>query len=400
MNASAMVLAINTGSSSLKFALFDTRTDGELLLAHGAIERVGDGEGPAWLQHGEVRIERKSGCSDQAEALDFAFTLLAQQGLSVVDIVGHRVVHGGIDHVHPERVDAALLESLHRLIPFAPLHQPTCLAAIRAVAARLPSTPQVACFDTAFHAMLPPLTRTLPVPARFAALRRYGFHGLSYEHVMATLGPEPPSRIVIAHLGNGASMVAVKNGRSIDTTMSLTPTGGILMSTRSGDLDPGILTYLARVHGMDAGALERCLTNECGLLAVGGASDMQTLLSRAATDPAAALAVEMFGYAVRKQIGAYAAALGGLDLLVFTGGIGESAAAVRAEACRGMAGFGIELDAKRNERGEAIISTRPSGTMVKVMKADEALVIARHTRRLIAGLGQDFAHHEKVSTAD
>lgn len=378
-----MVLAINVGSSSLKFALFDVGESSERRLAQGAIEHVGDGEGPAWLQLEKERIDRRSGCDNYSDALDFAFTMLAQQDLTVVDVVGHRIVHGGPAHIQPERIGALLMRDLHDLIPFAPLHLPVCISAIEAVTARSPTLPQVACFDTAFHATLPELTRRLPIPARFSNVRRYGFHGLSYEYVMSTLGPDAPPRIVIAHLGNGASLVAVKDGKSVDTSMALTPTGGILMGTRSGDLDPGVLIYLAREYALDAGALERLLDEECGLLAIGGASDMRMLLARAATDPAAALAVEMFGYAVRKQIAAFAGALGGLDLLIFTGGIGEGAAPIRAEACRGLQAFGIELDGARNATAEAVISTRSSRTLVRIVKTDEEVVIARHARRLL-----------------
>ena len=377
------MLALNTGSSSLKFAVYELGPRSERRVAHGAVENIGGGDGSTWVEQEGQRTEQKSGCSEQAAALDSAFILLAQQRLAGVDMVGHRVVHGGPHHVRPERVDAALMESLHRLIPLAPLHLPACLAAMQAVSARFPSLPQVACFDTAFHATLPRHTRTLPLPARFEEVRRYGFHGLSYEYVMSTLGADAPSRIVIAHLGNGASLVAVKDGSSVDTTMSLTPAGGILMGTRSGDIDPGVLVYLAREYGMDARALERCFDQECGLLAVGGTSDMKALIERSATDPSAALAVEMFGYAVRKQIAGFAGALGGLDLLVFTGGIGERAGSVRMEACRGLQDFGITLDAAANASGASIISASSSRVVVKVVKADEDIVIARHTRQLV-----------------
>jgi acetate kinase len=260
---------------------------------------------------------------------------------------------------------------------------PACIAGIEAIAARHPGMPQVVCFDTAFHATLPEVARRLPLPDRFNAVRRYGFHGLSYEYVMSTLGVEPPPRIVIAHLGNGASLVAVKDGRAIDTTMGLTPTGGILMGTRSGDLDPGVLVYLARSNGLGPDALEHLVDRESGLLAVGGTSDMKTLLERSRSDPRARLAVQMFGYAVRKAIGAFAAALGGIDLLAFTGGIGERAAPIRAEACRGLEPFGIEVDAERNARDEEVISGASSRSVVRVVTANEDLVIARHARRLV-----------------
>ncbi len=241
---------------------------------------------------------------------------------------------------------------------------------------------QIVCFDTAFHATLPEVAARLPVPGRFTEVRRYGFHGLSYEHVMATLGSAAPLRIVIAHLGGGSSLVAVKDGRSIDTTMSFTPASGILMGTRPGDLDPGVLIYLARERGLDIAALEHLVNHESGLLAVGGQSELKTLVELSLTDPKARLAVEMFGYAVRKQIGAYAAALGGLDLLVFTGGIGEHSDVVRALACRELAVLGISLDEVRNARGDTVISAASSRCEVRLVSANEELVIARHVAAL------------------
>jgi acetate kinase len=378
-----VVLSINNGSSSLKFALFAIDDGGERRLAEGAVERIGGGQGRAWIGQGTARTEREATCANHGAALDLTFELLAKKGLQRVSVAGHRVVHGGPEHVQPAIVDAALLASLRLIVPFAPLHLPASIAGIEAIATRDPALPQIVCFDTAFHATLPEVARRLPLPERFEGVRRYGFHGLSYEYVMSTLGPAAPPRIVIAHLGNGASLVAVKDGRAIDTTMGLTPAGGILMGTRTGDLDPGVLIYLAREKGLRPDALESLVDRESGLLAIGGTSDMRTLLDRAGTDPRARLAVEMFGYAVRKAIGAFAAALGGIDLLVFTGGIGEHAAPVRAEACRGLEQFGIEVDAARNARDEAIISVASSRSVVRVMPTDEDLVIARHARRLV-----------------
>ncbi len=380
--AATVVLAVNSGSSSLKFALFEINDGSERRVAEGAVERVGGDGGRAWIRQGTAQTERESTCEDHGAALDVAFELLAERGLERVKVAGHRVVHGGPEHVQPAIVDDALVASLRLIVPLAPLHMPASIAGIEAIAARHPTLPQVVCFDTAFHATLPEVARRLPLPDRFKDVRRYGFHGLSYEYVMSTLG-DAPSRIVIAHLGNGASLVAVKDGRAIDTTMGLTPTGGILMGTRTGDLDPGVLVYLAREKGLGPDALEHLVDRESGLLAIGGSSDMKTLLERVETDSRARLAVEMFGYAVRKAIGAFAAALGGIDLLVFTGGIGERAAKVRAEACRGLEPFGIEVDAERNAHNEEIISGTRSCSVVRVVKTDEDLVIARHARRLV-----------------
>lgn len=382
-DSGTVVLAVNSGSSSLKFALFGIDDESERRLAEGAVERIGGGQTRAWIRQGTDRTEQDAVCENHEAALDLAFELLANKGLQRANVAAHRVVHGGPEHVQPAIVDAALLANLHRIVPLAPLHMPACIAGIEAIAARYTGMPQVACFDTAFHATLPEVARRLPLPDRFRDVRRYGFHGLSYEYVMSTLGADVPPRIVIAHLGNGASLVAVKDGRAIDTTMGLTPTGGILMGTRTGDLDPGVLIYLARTNGLDSDALEHLVDRESGLLAVGGTSDMKILLERSGTDPHARLAVEMFAYAVRKAIGAFAAALGGIDLLVFTGGIGERAAPIRAEACRGLEPLGIEVDAERNARNEETISGAASRSVVRVVTTHEDLVIARHARRLV-----------------
>jgi acetate kinase len=279
-------------------------------------------------------------------------------------------------------VDTTVIAELKKLSALAPLHMPAAIAGIEAIAAWHPRLFQVACFDTAFHASMPEIARRLPLPlwADRAGVRRYGFHGISYEYVLSKLGPEAPSRIVIAHLGNGSSLVAVKDGRSIDTTMGFTPAGGVLMGTRTGDLDPGALVYLLREKHLSTDEIERLVERESGLLGVGGTSDMIALLERA--DERARLAVAMFGYAVRKAIGALGAALGGIDLLVFTGGIGEHAPSVRADACAGLESFGVHLDEGRNSRGEEIVSVDESPCAVRVIATNEDLVIAQHALRL------------------
>ncbi len=379
----SIVLAVNSGSSSLKFALFEMDEGRERRLVDGAVERIGADEGRAWIRHGETRTERTANCQNHGAALALGLELLAMSNQRPLSVVGHRVVHGGCEHVQPAIVDEVLLASLHRLVPLAPLHMPACVAGIEAIVARDPGMTQVVCFDTAFHATLPEVARRLPLPDGQRDVRRYGFHGLSCEYTMSTLGPNPPSRIVIAHLGNGSSLTAVKDGRSIDTTMGFTPTGGILMGTRSGDLDPGVLIYLAREQGLGPDALEHLVDRESGLLAVGGTSDMKTLLERSLTDARARLAVEMFTYAVKKAIGAFVAALGGLDVLVFTGGIGERAGAIRAAACDGLQPLGIDIDSERNARHDAVISGESSRAVVRVVTADEDLVIARHALQLL-----------------
>jgi acetate kinase len=246
----------------------------------------------------------------------------------------------------------------------------------------------VACFDTAFHATLPEVARRLPLPAAVLGdeVRRYGFHGLSYAHVMWTLGPSAPSRIVIAHLGSGASLVAVADGRAVDTTMGFTPAGGIPMGTRTGDLDPGALFYLSRARGLSLDALEQVCEHASGLRGVGGSADVRILEARAGQDPSAALALAMFGYGVRKAIGAFAAVLGGLDLLVFTGGIGEHAPAVRAEACRGLEPLGVRLDPTGNADNADRVSTDASPCAVRIVPADEEAAMAREVRALLSGV--------------
>jgi len=314
-----------------------------------------------------------------------AFATLEKLRLPAAAAVGHRIVHGGADHIAPEKVDAPLLEGLRRLIPYAPLHLPAEIQGIEAVAARFPELPQVACFDTAFHRRMPELAQRFPLPRIFwdEGLRRYGFHGLSYEYIVDQIGAAALGRAVIAHLGNGASMAAVKKGQPIETTMGFTPTGGFMMGTRTGDLDPGLLIHLL-TQGYDAFTLEQLVNDQSGLLGVSGISpDMKTLLDRREHDAHAAEAIDMFCYQLRKTIGALTAALGGLDTLVFTGGIGEHAAPVRWQVCQGLAYLGIQLDSQQNERHAPVISSAKSQCMVRVVPTNEDLMIARHTRILL-----------------
>ena len=382
------ILCLNAGSSSLKFALFQCSGEREEALATGSVSGLGTPHAQASLavsgQHSEA-----SSKNDHAGALAAAFELLDRGQLPRATLVGHRVVHGGANHVQPALIDAALIASLNALVPLAPLHLPAALAGIEAASKQLPGLPQVACFDTSFHASMPELAKRLPLPAALSdsGIRRYGFHGLSYEYVLSTLGATLPARVVIAHLGNGSSLVAIKNGRSIDTTMGFTPGGGIMMGTRSGDVDPGVILYLLREKQYSANAVEQALERESGLLGVGGASDMKTLVERAPTDPRARLAVSLFAYSVRKAIGGYMAALGGLDLLVFTGGIGEHTPVVREEACAGLEALGIELDPAQNARNSGVISTERSACRVRVIATDEDKMVARHTRSVVRSRG-------------
>jgi acetate kinase len=382
MTEGGVILCVNGGSSSLKVAAFGASSDDQKI-AEASVDRIGTAESRLRFKKDGQESARAIAAPDHRAALGVVLDVLHEAQVGDPSAVGHRVVHGGDAHIEPERVDAALLESLRGLAELAPLHMPPAIAAIEAVSAKLPGVAQVACFDTAFHATLPEIARRLPIPDRFPEVRRYGFHGLSYEYIVSTLGPRVPPRLIVAHLGNGASLAAIQGGRSIDTTMGFTPSGGIPMGTRAGDLDPGALVYLARKYGMDAGALEHLVDKESGLLAMGGASDMKELLDRRETDPRARFAVDAFSHAVRKVIGAYAAALAGVDLLVFTGGIGEHAAAVRGEACRGLECLGIVLDAKKNEGHEDTISAEASRCAVRVIPTDEDRVIARHVRRIV-----------------
>ena len=377
-----VVLCINAGSSSLKFSVYQ---DDERLLAEGAVEEIGRAGARAWIkQEAGAPKELASHFADHHAAVAGVFDLLARHALPEPAGVGHRLVHGGEAHAAPEQVTPALLAALRQLIPLAPLHMPSGLAGVEAVATRYPTVPQVVCFDTAFHRDLPDVARRLPLPSALppAARRRFGFHGLSYEYVVSRLGAAA-GRLVIAHLGNGASMAAVRDGRSVDTTMGLTPAGGFMMGTRTGDLDPGVLTYLMREAGYGADRLDRLVNRESGLLGVGGSADMKTLLERRDHDPQAALAVAMFCYQARKAIGALAAALGGLDTLAFTGGIGERAAPVRAAICDGLGHLGVKLDPDRNAAHAETVSPADSACTVRVVDTNEELMIARHCRAIL-----------------
>jgi acetate kinase len=304
---------------------------------------------------------------------------------STVAAVGHRIVHGGPAYREPQLITPALLEALTQLIPFAPNHLPDEIALIDALGRRRPDVPQIACFDTAFHADLPEVARRLPIPRAYDAqgVRRYGFHGLSYTFLVQELeriaGPAAAAgRLILAHLGNGSSLAAVRDGRSLDTTMAFTPIGGVVMSTRSGDLDPGVVTYIARQERLSADEVEDLLSHRAGLLGISGVTgDMRALLEREPRDPSCRLAIAMYAYSIKKAIGALAASLGGLDTLVFSGGIGEHAPTLRARICDGLAFLGVQLDADRNASSAPVISTPAAGVVVRVIPTNEELMIAR-----------------------
>jgi acetate kinase len=381
------VLSLNGGSSTLKFAAYAVGGAEFRRLARGSVERLGSSNGVIRLGVGDEAPGPEEPCDarDLGAVMATVFAALSRLGVEI-DAAGHRMVHGGPEHVQPERIDAGLMASLRKATLFAPLHLPGELALIESVSARNPGMPQVACFDTAFHAGMPETARRLALPSSLwnEGVRRYGFHGLSYESIVHALGPQAAGRVVVAHLGNGASAAALHDGEPQDTTMGLTPCGGLVMGTRSGDLDPGVVIYLLRSRALDADALEELLNRESGLLALSETtSDMRALLDARSSDPRAAKAIDAFCYSARKWIGALAAGLGGLDSLVFTGGIGERSASIREEICRGLSHLGIDLDPARNARSEPIITVDGSLTVARVIPTNEELMVARHTARLI-----------------
>jgi acetate kinase len=391
---SEAVLVLNAGSSSIKFELFAVQDDAPVSLFAGQVEGIG--AAPHFVARaagGEPLSERRweggGAPASHAAALGVIIAWLegALGGRRLV-AVGHRVVHGGPDHAAPALLDAALLEDLRRLVPLAPLHQPHNLAGIEAAMAAWPGVPQVACFDTAFHRSHAWEADTFALPPEFyeRGIRRYGFHGLSYEYIAWSLAREEPAlaagRIVVAHLGNGSSLCAIRNGRSVDSTMGFTALDGVPMGTRCGQIDPGVLLHLIEAEGMDTAALTRLLYANAGLKGMSGIShDVRDL--EASPDPRAARALSHYCWRVRREIGALAAALGGIDALVFTAGIGENARNLRAAICAGLGFLGISLDPQRNAANAAEISPPGAATRVLVRPTDEEGMIARHALALL-----------------
>jgi acetate kinase len=386
------ILAINGGSSSIKFALYDA---GERLgrTLHGQIDRIGlsgtkltfqesDGNPPASLDL--AKSDHKSGAA-------FLINWLEEKRVfESLRAVGHRVVHG-MKHTEPEKVTSELMDELHRIAPYDPDHLPSEIELIQAFRDKHPNLVQIACFDTAFHRTMPRVAKMLPIPRRYEAkgVERYGFHGLSYAYLMEELGRLDPAaakgRVILAHLGSGASMAAVRDGKSIDTSMGFTPASGLVMSTRCGDLDPGLLSFLARTEEMTPAQFDRMVNHDSGLLGVSEtSSDMRDLCAAEATDIRAAEAVALFCYQAKKWIGAFAAALGGIDTLIFAGGIGENAPIVRARICDGLNFLGIELNESRNAENAGVISPDAGRVKVRVIRTDEELMIARSVSRACA----------------
>jgi acetate kinase len=386
------ILTINGGSSSLKFAVFTAADPIERLLS-GRVERVGSAGSRLVVRDADGgRLEdRAVEAPDQAAAAALVVEQLARgPGLAAFAAVGHRVVHGGDRFVEPAPVTAAMLDQLQRISPLDPEHLPGEIALIEAIGRALPVVPQVACFDTAFHRAMPRSAQIVPIPRRYWGLgiRRYGFHGLSYTYLMEelarTAGPEEVrGRVILAHLGSGASLAAVREGRCLETTMGFTPASGLVMGTRAGDLDPGLVAFLAHAEGMTPEQFHRMANQESGLLGVSETSaDLRDLLAREGSDVRAAEAIDLFCYRIKSGFGALAAVLGGLDTVVFSGGIGENSPEVRRRVCEGLGFLGIALDDGRNASGEPLISADSSPTRVRVIQTDEEVVIAREAIRL------------------
>jgi acetate kinase len=385
--AQANILTINGGSSSIKFALFATEQPLRRVLA-GSLEGIGRAQAQLVVKGDSPadNFSRSVPAPDHVAAVGALMDWIGQRvGLGVLAAVGHRVVHGGPKYSAPQRLSPELVAELHRLEPFDPQHLPEEIILTEEFQRRFPNLVQVACFDTAFHHNLPRVAQILPIPRRFEArgVRRYGFHGLSYAYLLDELarvaGPEAArGRVILAHLGNGASLAAVRDGQPVDTSMSFTPTAGVPMSTRSGDLDPGLAWYLVLAEHLDAHQFNEMVNFQSGLLGISEtSSDMRDLLQHEAADVRAAEAVAVFCYQVKKWIGAFAAALGGLDTLVFAGGIGEHAPPVRARICAGLEFLGVEIDETRNAANAALISPEAGRVAVRVMHTDEESMIAR-----------------------
>jgi acetate kinase len=394
--ANPRILTINGGSSSIKFALFEAG-DSLRRILDGVIERIGLPEATLRVKslNQADNFSRAVTAPDHTVAVGVLMDWIEERsGRDALVAVGHRVVDGGPKYYEPQRITAEMVEELRRLSPFDPDHMPEEMLLTEAFHRRFPDLPQVACFDTAFHHDMPRVAQLLPIPRRYEAqgVRRYGFHGLSYAFLMeelARLGDQAATNglVILGHLGNGASLAAVRNGKSVDTSMSFTPTAGVPMSTRSGDLDPGLVWYLTRTEKMSAKQFDEMVNFHSGLLGVSEtSSDMRDLLDRETQDVRAAEAVALFCYQVKKWVGAFAAALGGLDTLVFAGGIGENAPTVRARICDGLGFLGIELEAQRNAANEGVISAAASRVAVRVIRTDEERMIAKTVCRVL-GLG-------------
>ena len=389
------ILALNTGSSSIKFSFYRMGESEETVFS-GSLTRIGSDRGHFSVrdEKGEAIVEERVAAPDHEGACVHVFSwILSQCEFPGPDAVGHRMVHGGPDFTVPGIVTPALIESLEQLSPFAPEHLPQALKAVKHAGKKFPGVLQVACFDTAFHAAMPTVAQlySLPETVRRQGVRRYGFHGLSCEYLLAELQQEEvgkalPGKIIFAHLGHGASMTAVQDGKSVDTTMGFSPAGGLVMSTRTGDLDPGVILFLLEQDGLSPEVIKDMVNRRSGLLGVSGISnDMRDLLEAEKEDNAAHEAVELFCYQARKYIGSLAAVLGGLDVLVFTGGIGEHSPEIRKRICSGLEFLGVTIDEEKNRKNMPLVSLEKGPVAVRIIETNEELMIARHTYTVLAG---------------
>jgi acetate kinase len=408
------ILVLNSGSSSLKFGVYSSSSavgaglappgvDSKHLadarastldpsvrpIYRGEIEGIGGGEGKIWLKDvdGKTIEEEAHNFPQQSDAAKGVAEKLSKLKLPTLDGIGHRIVHGGPSLTKHQKITPGVLKTLEGAAHFAPLHVPAAIALIRETEKLYPGLPQFACFDTAFHTTMPEAASRLPLPRKYwdAGIRKYGFHGLSCESIVHALGARLPKHLIVAHLGNGASVTAIVDGKSIDTTMGLTPTGGIIMGTRPGDLDPGVLLHLLRTNDNDVDALAKTLDKESGLLGISGsASDMRKLHEAADNgDAQAQLAIEMFARTAAKATGGFVVTMGKLDMLVFTGGIGEHDARVRSNICGGMGIFGLRLDENQNKKNAREIGWVDNVISVEVIESDEDGQIARHVHTLL-----------------
>lgn len=379
------VLTLNAGSSSIKFSMYDM-SSGEELILKGSITNIGipgggiDIRGP----EGEELMVREHDFPDYSRAHGALFGWLADEA-DLPEAIGHRVVHGGAAYTTPKPIDSELMGELSSLEKFAPNHLPYEISTIEAATEYYPDVPQVACFDTSFHRRMPRKAELYALPENLREeVRKYGFHGLSYEYIVTELertsGRGSVRKLIIAHLGHGSSMAAVKDGISVDTTMGFTPAGGLVMSSRSGDLDPGVVLYLLEEEGLTAAAARELVTKKSGLVALAGTADMEEIVRRAGEDNSAKEALTVYCYSARKHLGALATALGGVETIVFTGGVGENSPEVRKRIADGLGFLGVELDPGKNKENSQVISR--GRVKVMVMKTNEELMIARHTRKL------------------
>lgn len=381
------ILCLNAGSSSIKFAIYQYQNRlSESLLYQGELEKIGEPKGKVWIT-GKQQIFLELSFKNYEIALKYLISQLEKLQIPKLDAAGHRLVHGGPFFFRPTQLTSKVIIELKKYIPFAPLHLPKEIELIETMQKLFPDLLQVGCFDTNFHADMPQTAKQLPLTKKLyeKGVRKYGFHGLSYEYIFEVLKSPRDQKIIIAHLGNGISLCAIKEGKSIDTTMGFTPTGGCMMGTRCGDLDPGVIIHLQEELGYSLPEIEKLVNNQSGLLGISElTSDMQTLLEKKANNVNAQNAIDLFVYHIQKQIGGLAAILEGLDQLVFTGGIGENASAVRSQICSKLHFLGVRLDEEKNRSfKEGIISKEKATPLVQVIKTEEDLMLARHVKRFI-----------------